>query len=109
MQNWANPHLSGPCTMYLIAFFALSRMGCIKSPDFDYFFERDLVSKYDQLKEPISSGKAQIIKELSGYREDIKFLYLTHVFHYFIEKQTKRSLSELQQVSNISNTCWNHA
>ena len=64
--------------------------GWTKSPDFDYFFVKDLVRKYDQLNEAISSGKAQIIKETSNARDDIKFLYhLAHVFRYFIETPTK--------------------
>ena len=54
--------------------------GSTKSPDIDYFFLKDLTSKYAYLKEAFSNGKAKI-KEIGGWRDDMKFLYhLTHVF-----------------------------
>ena len=85
-------HYVFDCTLCLVIDDVLH--GWTKSLDFDYFFVKDLVSKYcDQLKEAISSGKAQIIKEASGWRNDVKCLYhLTHVFRHFIEKQHEFSL-----------------
>ena len=77
-----------------------------KSPDIDYFFVKDLKSKYDHLKEAFSNGKAKI-KEIGGWRDDMKFLYhLTCVFRHFIEKD-KILFVNFQQIPNISHARWN--
>ena len=73
-----------------------------KSPDIDYFFVKDLTSKYDHLKEAFSNEKAKI-KEIGGWRDDMKFLYhLTRVLRHFIEKD-KIPFVNFQQSPNISN------
>ena len=60
--------------------------GSTKSPDIDYFFVKNLTSKYDHLKEAFSNGKAKIM-EIGSWRDNIKFLYhLTRDFHHFTEK-----------------------
>ena len=62
-----------------------------KSPNIDYFFMKELVGKIDQLNKAFSSGKAQIFKNTSGWRDDMKFLYhLTHFFCHFIGKQNRK-------------------
>ena len=79
--------------------------GSTKSPDINYFFVKDLISKYDHLKEAFSNGKAKI-KKIAGWR-DMKFLYhLTRDFHHFIEKD-KVPFVNFQLIPNISNACWN--
>ena len=79
--------------------------GSTKSPYIDYFFIKDLTSKYDYLKEAFSDGKAKI-REIGGWK-DMKFLYhLTRVFRHFIEKD-KIPFVNFQQISNISNARWN--
>ncbi|QQP49929.1 Uncharacterized protein FKW44_010757, partial [Caligus rogercresseyi] len=77
-----------------------------KSPDIEYFFLKDLVRKYDQLKAAFSNGKAEI-KETGGWRDDMKFLYhLTRVFRHFTEKDEVPFVN-FQQIPNISNARWN--
>ena len=39
---------------------------------------KDLTSRYDQLKEAFSNGKAKI-KETGGWRDDMKFFTSSHV------------------------------
>ena len=64
--------------------------GATKSLSIDYFFMKELVGKIDQPSEAFSSAKAQIFKNTSGWREDMKFLYhLTHFFRHFFEKQNR--------------------
>lgn len=76
--------------------------GSTKSPDIEYFFVKDLVRKYDQLKAAFSNGKAEI-KETGGWRDDMKFLYhLTRVFRHFTEKDEVPFVN-FQQIPNISN------
>ena len=73
-----------------------------KSPDVDYFFVKDLMSIYEQLKEAFTNGEAKI-KDTGGWRDDIKFLHhLTSVFQYFIEKD-ETPFANFQQIPNISN------
>ena len=80
--------------------------GSTKSPDVDYFFVKDLTSKYDHLKEAFSNKKAKI-KVIGGWRDNMKFLYhLTRVFRHFIEKE-KIPFVNIQQIPNISNARWN--
>ena len=80
--------------------------GSTKYPDIDYFFVKDLTSKYNHLKKAFINGKAKI-KEIDGWRDNMKFLYhLTHDFHHFIEKD-KVPFVNFQQIPNISNACWN--
>ena len=80
--------------------------GSTKSPDIDYFFVKDLTSKYDYLKEAFRNGKAKI-KEIGSWRDNMKFLYhLTCVFHHFIKKD-KIPFVNFQQISNSSNVRWN--
>ncbi|ELT91427.1 hypothetical protein CAPTEDRAFT_195363 [Capitella teleta] len=49
-------------------------MGKTKSPNIEYFFVKDLMENYEQLKAGFSNGKA-VIQESSGWRGDIKFLF----------------------------------
>ena len=80
--------------------------GSTKSPDIDYFFVKDLTSRYDQLKEAFSNGKAKI-KETGSWRDDMKFLYhLTRVFRHIMEKD-EVPLVNFQQIPNMSNARWN--
>ncbi|QQP40599.1 Uncharacterized protein FKW44_014704, partial [Caligus rogercresseyi] len=77
-----------------------------KSPDIEYFFVKDLVRMYDQLKAAFINGKAEI-KETGGWRDDMKFLYhLTRVFRHFTEKDEVPFVN-FQQIPNISNARWN--
>ena len=80
--------------------------GSTKS-NFDYFFVKDLVRKYDQLKEAISSGKAKIIEETSGWRNDVKFLYHLHMTSVTSLRNKISSFCALQQIFNIRNARWN--
>ena len=80
--------------------------GSTKSPFINYYFVKDLTSKYDHLKKVFSNGKAKI-KEIGGWRDDMTFLYhLTRVFRHFIEKN-KIPFMNFQQIPNISNAHWN--
>ena len=82
--------------------------GATKSLSIDYFFMKELEGKIDQLSEAFSSGKAQIFKNTSVWRGDMKFLYhLTHFFRHFVEKQIGSCLCDLQQIFNICNARWN--
>ena len=78
--------------------------GATKSPNIDYFFMKELVGKIDQLNKAFSSGKAQIFKNTSGWRDDMKFLYhLTHFFVTLLRNKIGSCLCDLQQISNICN------
>ena len=82
--------------------------GRTKSPNFHYFIVKDLVSKYDQLKEAIRSERVQIIKKTSGWRDDKNFCTTLHMSSATSLRNNISSLSDLQQISNISNARLDH-
>ena len=53
--------------------------GWTKSSDFEYFFVKNLVSKYNLLKEAIIIGKAQIIKKKAVGGMTKKFCTTLHM------------------------------
>ena len=80
--------------------------GSTVSPNIEYFFVKDLVSNYDELKTAFSNGKTEI-KETGGWRDDMKFLYhLTRVFRYFIETN-EVPFVKFQKIPNVCNARWN--
>lgn len=80
--------------------------GSTVSPNIEYFFVKDLVSNYDELKTAFSNGKTEI-KETGGWRDDMKFLYhLTRVFRYFIETN-EVPFVKFQKITNVCNARWN--
>ena len=80
--------------------------GSTKSPNIKYWFVKDLMNNYDQLKADFSNGKA-VIKETGGWRDDMKFLYhLTRAFRHFAEND-EMPFVHFQQIPIISNARWN--
>ena len=76
--------------------------GSTKSPNIDYFLVQDLMSNYDKLKAAFSNGKTEI-KEIGGWRDDMKFLYhLTRVLRHLTERN-EIPFVNFKQIPNISN------
>ena len=80
--------------------------GSTKSPNIEYFFMKDLISTYDDLKKAFKNG-SHIIQDEGGWRDDMKFLFhLTRVFRYHCESN-EFPFVKFQKLPNLSNARWN--
>ena len=80
--------------------------GASKSPNIEYFFVQDVMSKYDDLQKAFKNGTHAIV-ERAGWWDDMKFMYhLICAFRYFHENKCL-PLIKFQKIPNISNARWN--